>query len=179
MMSYSTGATLKLDRFSDVAIDGRGGNDSACLVAGLGVNTFDGSLTSAKLSNGSFTRALANFSKVSVFGNEDENAKSTLIAELRDTAFADAFAAFGNTATMGVDGDNLFTIVAADQVAVKRSVAKGADTVDQGAVIDFVFSVDNWKTDPGLSALLARHRSKKTLGSVLRNRGFSFFQTVN
>ena len=87
---------------------------------------------------------MANFSKVSVFGNEDENVKSTLVADLHDTAFADAFAAFGNTATMDVEGDTLFTIVAADQVNVKRDFAKGADTLDEAAAIDFVFSVDNW-----------------------------------
>ncbi|MBR4753006.1 MAG: hypothetical protein IK077_14725, partial [Thermoguttaceae bacterium] len=143
-MLFSTGSTLNLNGFSDVSIDGRGGNDSASLVAGVGFNTFDGSLNGAKLTNGSFTRALANFSKVAVFGNEDENVKSTLVADLHDTAFADAFAAFGNTATMDVEGENLFTVVAADQVNVKRDFAKGADTLDEAAAIDFVFSVDNW-----------------------------------
>ena len=46
---------------------------------------------------------------------------------------------------MDVEGANLYTVIAADQVSVKRDIAKGADTVDESLDLDFVFSVENWE----------------------------------
>ena len=78
-------------------------------------------------------------------GQDDDSIKSTLVATLHDTALDDAFAAYGDTATMDVEGANLYTVIAADQVSVKRDIAKGADTVDESLDLDFVFSVENWE----------------------------------
>ncbi|MBQ4194626.1 MAG: hypothetical protein II622_00825, partial [Thermoguttaceae bacterium] len=144
-MNYGTGATLNVNGFSSIAVDGRGGEDSAVLIAGRGANAFEGFADSATLTNGSFKRALANFSNVTAMGQDDDSIKSTLVATLHDTALDDAFAAYGDTATMDVEGANLYTVIAADQVSVKRDIAKGADTVDEALDLDFVFSVENWE----------------------------------
>ena len=140
---FSTGSVLTLSGFNNVAFDGRGGDDSAVLLAGNGANVFDGAWRSASLTNGSFTRTLANFSNVEVRANSESD-KATLVATLHDTALNDAFAAYDDTAAMDVDGDRLYTIVAADQVKVERSVSKGVDSLDVDDAIDFVFTVDNW-----------------------------------
>ncbi len=142
---FATGAVLSTEGFVDVSFVGNGGEDAALLTVGSGANVFEGWASKATLTNGVVTRALSGFSKVAVYGNEGDD--STLSAKLYDSARDDAFAAFDDTATMDVDGENLYLIVGADQVTVKRSTAKGSDSLDVDETLDFLFSTENWDLD--------------------------------
>ena len=139
---FSTGSTLVARNFTDMTFDGRGGSDSAVLSAGAGSNAFEGWANSAVMTSASATRTLNGFSNVKVSGVEDET-KSTLVATLHNTARDNAFAAYGDVAEMDVDGDNLYTIVAADQVNVKRDY-KANDSFDVDEDLDFDFSAIDW-----------------------------------
>ena len=103
-MQFATGSTLATVGFATTNFTGMGGADTAVATAGVGNNAFEGWESRATLGNGSYTRNFSNFSKVSVYGHDDADARSSLVAKLHDTARADAFAAFGDTATLDVDG---------------------------------------------------------------------------
>ena len=115
----------------------------ATLNAVAGANAFDGAANAAVLTSASATTKLTGFSNVRVYGAEDETLKSTLSATLHNTARDNAFAAYGEVVTMDVDGDNLYTIVAADQVNVKRDY-KANDEFDIDEDLDFDLSAVDW-----------------------------------
>ena len=140
--TFESGATIKTSGFASETFDGRGGNDSAAITAGAGANVFEGFAQSATFTNGANTRAFNGFSNVKVFGSETE-AKSSLVATLHNTAREDVFTAFDDVVEMDVDGDNLYTIVAADQVAVKRDFAD-ADKFEVADDLDVDFTADDW-----------------------------------
>ena len=62
---------------------------------------------------------------------------------MHNTAREDVFTAFDDVVEMDVDGDNLYTIVAADQVAVKRDFAD-ADKFEVADDLDVDFTADDW-----------------------------------
>ena len=141
-IQFATGSILTTSGFATTNFDGLGGADTAVATAGARANVFEGWESKATLSNGSFTRNFANFSKVSVYGNDFDEVYSTLTAKLHDTARADAFAAFGDTATLDVAGANLYSVIAANQVEIKRDYRGADDTLDVETSLDFALLAD-------------------------------------
>ncbi|MDO5309716.1 MAG: trypsin-like peptidase domain-containing protein [Planctomycetia bacterium] len=141
---FSTGAILNASGFSAVSFDGGEGQDSAVLQAGTKNNVFEGWGNRATLTNGVLTQNVSNVSNVTVYGNDDDDVRSTLLATLHDTEWDDAFTAVGNVATQSVNGARLYSIIAADQVAVKRDLRRGDDSLDVDDALDFVFASENW-----------------------------------
>ncbi|MBQ2790601.1 MAG: hypothetical protein IJE97_13275, partial [Thermoguttaceae bacterium] len=139
-MVYATGAILTTSGFNTTNVFGNGGADRASLFAGSGTSVFDGRANQATLSNGSFARKLNGFSNVAVFGSEE----GKLIANLYDTIGDDAFALAQDSATMDVDGANLYSILAADQVKIKREAGRGDDSIEEADALDYLFSTENW-----------------------------------
>ena len=139
-MVYATGAILKTSGFNTTNVFGNGGADRASLFAGSGTNTFDGRANQATLANGSFARRLNGFSNVAVFGSEE----GKLVANLYDSFGDDAFVLAQDSATMDVDGANLYSILAVDQVKVKREVGRGDDSIEEAETLDYLFSTENW-----------------------------------
>ena len=141
-IQFATGSILTTSGFATTNFDGLGGADTAVATAGARANVFEGWESKATLSNGSFTRNFANFSKVSVYGNDSDEVYSTLTAKLHDTARADAFAAFGDTATLDVEGANLYSVIAANQVEIKHDYRGADDTLDVETSLDFALLAD-------------------------------------
>ncbi len=139
-MVYATGTILKTSGFNTTNVFGNGGADRASLFAGSGLNTFDGRANQATLTNGSFARKLNGFSNVAVFGSEE----GKLVANLYDSIGDDAFVLAQDSATMDVDGANLYSILAADQVKVKREAGRGDDSIEEAETLDYLFSTENW-----------------------------------
>ena len=129
--------------FADTTFDGRGGSDVASLAAVAGENKFEGWENAAVLTSANATTKLNGFSNVKVQGMDDETIKSNLSATLHNTARDNAFAAFGDTATFDVDGDNMFLIVAADQVQLKRDY-NAVDNFEIADDLDFDLSAVDW-----------------------------------
>ena len=65
-----------------------------------------------------------------------------MTAKLHDTARADAFAAFGDTTTLDVEGANLYSVIAANQVEIKRDYRGADDTLDVETSLDFALLAD-------------------------------------
>ncbi|MBP3530051.1 MAG: hypothetical protein J6K25_02560, partial [Thermoguttaceae bacterium] len=139
-MVYAAGTVLKTSGFNTTNVFGNGGADRASLFAGSGLNTFDGRANQATLANGSFARKLNGFSNVAVFGSEE----GKLVANLYDTLGDDAFVLAQDSATMDVDGANLYSILAVDQVKVKRESGRGDDSIEEAETLDYLFSTENW-----------------------------------
>ncbi|MBR4833814.1 MAG: trypsin-like serine protease [Thermoguttaceae bacterium] len=139
-MVYAAGTVLRASGFDTTNVFGNGGADRASLFAGSGLNTFEGRATQASLTGGSFARNLNGFSNVAVFGSDE----GKLIANLYDTFGDDAFALAQDSATMDVDGANLYSILAVDQVKVKREAGRGDDSIEEADALDYLFSTENW-----------------------------------
>ena len=139
-MVYAAGTVLKTSGFNTTNVFGNGGADRASLFAGGGTNTFDGRANKATLSNGSFARNLNGFSNVAVFGAE----QGKLVANLYDSLGDDAFVLAQDSATMDVDGANLYSILAVDQVKIKREAGRGDDSIEKAETLDYLFSTENW-----------------------------------
>ncbi len=139
-MVYAAGTILRASGFNSTNVFGNGGADRASLFAGSGTNTFEGRATQATLSGSSFARNLNGFSNVAVFGSDE----GKLLANLYDTFGDDAFALAQDSATMDVDGANLYSILAVDQVKIKREAGRGDDSIEAADALDYLFSTENW-----------------------------------
>lgn len=139
-MVYAAGTILRASGFDATNVFGNGGSDRASLFAGSGSNAFDGRATQATLTGSSFVRNLNGFSNVAVFGSDE----GKLIANLYDTIGDDAFVLAQDSATMDVDGANLYSILAVDQVKIKREAGRGDDRIEEADALDYLFSTENW-----------------------------------
>ncbi|MGI6402214.1 MAG: hypothetical protein ACOX0A_08925 [Thermoguttaceae bacterium] len=138
--TFSSGSTLKTTGFAETTFDGRGGEDTAELNAVAGANTFEGWANKAVMKSPSSTTTLNGFDSVQVKG-AGSGLKSSLAATLHNTARDNAFAAFGDSFEMDVDGANLYSIVAADLVNVKRDY-NSSNEFDVADDLDFDLSAD-------------------------------------
>lgn len=128
VLTYSGGQTVSLAGVKAISVNGNGGNDSAVLVGDNGVNTFTGRSGSASLAGNSYSRTVTGFAKVRV-SRPDGSVNSVYKAAVYDSVMDDMIVEEGDTVAVDFGGQELYTLIAFDQVNAKKEMNEGLDTV--------------------------------------------------
>ena len=143
--TYCGGKSVTMSGFAAISVNGNGGADTATLTGGAGRNTLTGRAGSVVFGNGTFTRTLNGFTQISA-GRRGEDDPATYKAIFYDSIGNDTLTADGDSAAMSFGGSELYSVMAFDQVTVKKEKYSGTDTVKVNAPVDFVLENDGWRT---------------------------------
>ncbi|MDO5565756.1 MAG: hypothetical protein Q4G59_03795, partial [Planctomycetia bacterium] len=140
--TYSSGNVIEFNNVNSLTVDGNGGKDSAFLYTeGKQKSIFTGQEKTATMTQGLYSKTLNGFARVVVQGS----AASTDIATLYDTSLSDTLTADGNSATLTSGKNDLYILLAFDQVTAKKDKSRGNDTLDISDAIDFVLEKSEWE----------------------------------
>ncbi len=132
-----------MNNFANTVIYGNGGVDSASLLAlkSVSENTFTGKENSAVLTSGRYAVTMKNFSKVNV--DASEAGASSTKAVLYDTVLNDLIEADGNSVVMKSGMNDLYSLLAFDQVTAKKDAYSGSDRYSKSNALTQIFA-EGW-----------------------------------
>ena len=125
-----------------MTVDGNGGNDTAEILYGAGHNLLSAHQYSANLANRTGSQTVNNFSHVKVAADQNVHA-AVLDAVFYDTYGDDTLIADADRVSMLVDGNELYEVLACNQVATAREANGGVDRVINRAV-ESVIDATGW-----------------------------------
>ena len=128
VFTYNDGAKVNLSLFRSISVIGNGGDDSASLTGDSGVNTFTARSGSATLTGSAYTRSVSGFARVSA-NRPAGSVKSVYNAVVYDSVMDDVITEEENLVSIDFGGQEIYTLIAFDQIAAKREMNEGTDTV--------------------------------------------------
>ena len=141
-LNLADGHQINVSGFTSVTVDGNGGNDTAEILYGAGHNLFSAHQYSANLANRTGSQTVNNFSHVKAAADENVHA-AVLDAVFYDTYGDDTLIADADGVSMLVDGNELYEVLACNQVATAREANGGVDRVIDRAV-ESVIDATGW-----------------------------------
>lgn len=140
---YSSGTSSQLNSFSKVTVNGNGGNDQAYLYASPSLrNVFTGYENTATLLSGESTIILNKFSGTIVNGTGA--LKDSSSATLYDTNYNDLVNAEEDSVSLISGNKELYTLLAFDQVSLKKEKYRGSSCFQREDVLDYAFESGEW-----------------------------------
>ncbi|MBR5627490.1 MAG: hypothetical protein IKW74_07725, partial [Thermoguttaceae bacterium] len=141
---YSDQTRISVNGFATINVDGNGGYDSAFVTgSNAGRNIFTGRQNIATMTNGRYSRTLRDFAHVEVFGSGDGNYEAVLY----DTDADDVVTADKSSVRMSANGNEIYSVLAFDQVSVKKERYSGNDTVQAEETLDYLFASEGWNNE--------------------------------
>ncbi|MDO5580959.1 MAG: S1 family peptidase [Planctomycetia bacterium] len=138
---YSNGTTSRFNGFSKVTVNGNGGNDQAYLyVSSTLRNVFTGHENTSSLLSGDCEIVLNKFAYTLVNGKGSSKDSATLY----DTNYNDIVNAEEDSVTLTSGNKELYTILAFEQVTLKKEKYRNSSLFQQEETLDYIFSSGEW-----------------------------------
>ena len=127
-LTYGDGTSVTLAGIRTISVTGNGGGDEAVLLGDTGVNTFTARSGSAALAGSGYARTLNGFSRINV-GRPEGSVNSTYKAVVYDSVMDDMIVEEEDRITVDFGGQEIYSLIAFDQVAAKSEKSEGNDTI--------------------------------------------------
>jgi hypothetical protein len=142
VFTYNDGKMVSLSGIRSISITGNGGEDAATIVGDTGVNTLTARNGSATLTGNTYSRTINGFTKVNI-GRPDESINSNYTAIVYDSVMDDTIVEEDNLVTVDFGGQEIYSLIAFDQISAKKEMNEGTDTtVSRNKLASIVFG--NW-----------------------------------
>jgi hypothetical protein len=138
-MNFQNGVQTSAFGFSQMEATSHRGNDEAILVGSQKNDSFQGTAEGGRLSSADYELQVHHFAKTNVIATKGISDHDSAI--LLDTEGDDVVRAHGPRVLMEADGEDLYQLIAFDQVTVQKENG-GDDQVE--STVDYLFKMGAW-----------------------------------